>query len=328
MKNSKGFAYLLVVAAVLAATVFSLTLSNLNQGFRKQVCYVAHKDASFEIAYSVLSGIMAKVYAKPWSERFFSPTPAIVNDKTILNGTYDFLVEDSPGKGHQFDAYIRVNLNGQKRVFFWRIAYHDHILDISPNFSKIYFTNLHENELDAGTVNEIAAKVDRILKNRELNRENSENLASILKGSNNSKDIAKLLGAPEPAFPDNDFQDFNPLQAKAPELPAPPSISPSPVEEPPNVEQPAITIMVGETQVPVSTIMVGETQAPVSTEGNGFVSGPATSPPADTPEENGFVSGPATSPPADTADTPVGNGYYGPGISPEDLEKQGFAPNP
>lgn len=233
MKNRQGFVYLLIIAAVLAAVVFSLTLSNLNQGFRKQVSYVAHKDVCFEMAYSVLSGIMAKVYSKPWSERFFTPTPAVVNDATILDGTYDFVIEDAPGKEHQFDAYIRVKLLGQKRVYFWRIEYHDSMLDISQSFSKIYFTNLDENKFPVGSSNRIATEVDRILTNRELNREKSERFASILKGSNNSKDIAELMGAPKPVFPANDFPGFNPLKPKAPEIIETPSILSPPIEEKP-----------------------------------------------------------------------------------------------
>lgn len=251
VKNSKGFVYLLVITAVLAAVFFSLTLSNLNQGFRKQVNYVAYKDISFEMAYSVLSGIMAKVYAKPWSERFFASTPAIVNGETILYGTYDFLVEDTPGKNHQFDAYIRVNLHGKKRLYFWRIAYHDHILDISLNFSKIYFTNLDEDKFPTASGNRIATEVDRILANRELNREKSEKLALVLKGSNNSKDIADLLNAPKPVFPDNDFPDFNPLQPKAPEIAETPALkAPAGETQPKNPSQPsAITIIVGGTRI-------------------------------------------------------------------------------
>lgn len=247
MKNREGFVYLLVIAAVLAAVVFSLTLSNLNQGFRKQVSYVAHKDVCFEMAYSVLSGIMAKVYSKPWNERFFATAPVSVNGESILDGTYDFLVEDSPGKSHQFDTYIRINLLGQRRVFFWRIEYHDNMLDISQSFSKIYFTHLDEDKFPAGAGNRITTEVDRILKNRELNREKSEKLASILKGSNNSKDIADLLNAPKPTFPDNDFPDFNPLKPKAPEVIETPSILAPPIsEQPKDPGQPVTTPDVNE----------------------------------------------------------------------------------
>lgn len=235
ISSKGGFVYLLIILAVLAVSVFLLTVGNLNDSFRQQVNHVAHKDVAFEMAYSVLSGIMARIYTNPWSDRFFAAGPVSVMNKSILDSKYDFLVEDSPGRDHQFDAYIRIDLLGKKRLFFWRVGYHDNILEVSRHFSKIFFTTIDENKFPSGSGNRISDEVDKILENREKNREKAELTSKVLKGSNNSKDIAELINAPTPKFPDNDFPDFNPISPKAPEIVSIPGVAPPPAEEKPKI---------------------------------------------------------------------------------------------
>lgn len=231
-KCAGGFVYLLVIAAVLAAAIFAITISSLNQGFRNQVQHVALRDLSFELAYSVMSDVMARVYAKPWAERFFASAPHLANNKSLYGHKYDLMVENSPGQNMQFDVYVRTRILDTNRMYFWRVHYNDNLLDVSDAFTSIYYAGDEKADLSPANTGEIAKKVEKILQNRAKNLEKAVQLSSVLSGVNNTRDIASILGAPDPDFSAVPPGNFNPQSPRAPELPQSPGIVPPMTEIP------------------------------------------------------------------------------------------------
>lgn len=231
-KCAGGFVYLLVIAAVLAAAIFAITISSLNQGFRNQIQHVALRDLSFELAYSVLSDVTARVYAKPWAERFFASAPHLANNKTLYGHKYDLMVENSPGQSMQFDVYVRTRILDTNRMYFWRVHYNDNLLDVSDAFTSIYYAGDEKADLSPANTGQIAKKVEKILQNRAKNLEKAVQLTSVLSGVNNTRDIASILGAPDPDFSDVPPGNFNPQSPRAPELPQTPGIAPPMTEIP------------------------------------------------------------------------------------------------
>ncbi|MFZ5951971.1 MAG: hypothetical protein ACOYXC_14785 [Candidatus Rifleibacteriota bacterium] len=236
----RGFVYLLAIAVMVAVVLFASTLSNLNQNFRNQVNHVAYQEASFQMASSVLAGIMARVYAKPWSQRFFKDNFVESSDNPILNGTYDSYVENSPGKNHQFDVYIKVNLQGKSQLYFWRIAYHDSILDISQNFSKIFYTRKDGDKFPQGGKETLANEVDEILAARKENLNVAKEKTTIIETINDTRKIAEVLDAPFIDFPDPTGMEttFDPTKPDAPDPLPPLSITSPPETEKPIVPKP------------------------------------------------------------------------------------------
>lgn len=231
-KCAGGFVYLLVIAAALAAAIFAITISSLNQGFRNQVQHVALRDLSFELAYSVMSDVMARVYAKPWAERFFASAPHLANNKSLYGHKYDLMVENSPGQNMQFDVYVRTRILDTNRMYFWRVHYNDNLLDVSDAFTSIYYAGDEKADLSPANTGEIAKKVEKILQNRAKNLEKAVQLTSVLSGVNNTRDIASILGAPDPDFSAVPPGNFNPQSPRAPELPQSPGIVPPMTEIP------------------------------------------------------------------------------------------------
>lgn len=217
MKRKSGFVYLLVLLAAIAVTFFASTMLNLNQNFRQQVVHLAYRDISFECAYSVLSGIMARVYKSGWNNRFFHPKPFQAFALPVNMGTYDYYVEDSPGKDHQMDVYIQINLSGRTQLYFWRVKFHDELLDFSNHFSTIHYDNPNADKFPPTNDNKtLSEEIDGILLQRSLNADKARETIATLVNENDTLKIARSIGAPIPNLPEyigND--DFDPVKSKA-----------------------------------------------------------------------------------------------------------------
>jgi len=246
--NKKGFVFLLAISAVVAVALFSATLSFLNQNFRNQVTNVAYREVAFEMASSVLAGIMAKVYAKPWNDRFFKTNPAESFNNPILNGTYDYFVENSPGKTNQFDVYIKIDLQGKSNLYIWRIEYHDSILDISQNFSKVFFTRKEGEKFPTDAMNTLSAEIDEILQDKKNNQDAALEKTAEIEEINDAKEIAEILGAPYTDFPDPDPE--NGFDAVRPVAPG--GLPPMTIGQPPETEKPSTPKPIQEPE-PVQT---------------------------------------------------------------------------
>ncbi|MFZ5951963.1 MAG: hypothetical protein ACOYXC_14745 [Candidatus Rifleibacteriota bacterium] len=216
MKKQSGFVYLLVLLAAIAVAFFASTMLNLNQNFRQQVVHLAHKDVSFEYAYSVLSGIMAKVYKSGWQNRFFYPKPFQAFSLPVNLGKYDYYVEDSPGKDHQMDVYIQINLSEKTQLYFWRVKFHDEIFDFSNNFSTVHFDSYNADKFPPSNGNKtLSDEVDEILFLRALNSDKAREAIATLADENDAVKIAMSIGAPSPKLSDNVSKtDFDPMKPK------------------------------------------------------------------------------------------------------------------
>jgi len=235
MTRKHGFVYLLILMAVIAVVFFASTIFNLNQNLRTQVSHIAYKDVSFSSAYSILSGILARVYKSGWQDRFFAAKPVQVYGLALGEASCDYYIEDTPNFDHQMDVYIRVNLTGRSQLYFWRVVYHDEIFDFSIHFSSIFFTNPDSKEFppeNNGVT--IASEVDAMLVARAENEERARQTIATVIEENDTVRIARNLGAPIPKIPQESeaFSAQFPISGGAsPEFP--PAVARPPEEGPP-----------------------------------------------------------------------------------------------
>jgi len=156
----------------------------------------------FNLAFSAYSKILARLYEKPWGERYFKDGPVSENNVSMFDGVYDSFVIDSPGKAFQVDIYIRVKALEASDVYFWRILYNDDLLDVSNRFYQVFFSNLDSRDYPKGSQSTFATRVEEILAERKVNHPKALECARAISTLSSPEDIAKVLQArPQGASP-------------------------------------------------------------------------------------------------------------------------------
>jgi len=233
----------LSLLAIIAVLGLVATLGSLNQGVKTQIYRSNNNQLSFLIAYSAFSRVCAKTHSFSWANRPFLTEPYTETKVALQGGHYDLLVEDTVGKDHQADVYIRTHLAGISRVYFWRIRFNEDLLDISNSIIvELYAT---PDVIDYPTVNgsrTIAGKVDNILVKRAANQKKSNQMAVELVQGNNIQSVVQKLNGRVP----EDFQQNWPVSSveeamdnKNPVEPA--DLAPPLVEEKPSATGPGPT---------------------------------------------------------------------------------------
>jgi len=205
IRGSQGYVLLLAVAGAVAVAMFGTTLLSLNQGYRSQVMHTKEMQASFQVAYSGYQRILARLFLKPWEERFFKGTPVAENGLSLQEGTYDTYVTDAPGKPNQADIYVRVVMTGSKgsgvpRNYVWRIEHVPDLLD-SQYCRTIFFGEVHPDSFPSGSTPTYSDTISQLVKKRDENATSALNLAAQLVGLTDLPAITGLLGAPPANLP-------------------------------------------------------------------------------------------------------------------------------
>ncbi|MFZ2960316.1 MAG: OmpA family protein [Candidatus Ozemobacteraceae bacterium] len=196
----RGYILLLVILGAMSLAFFSFSLSSLNRGYRSQVVHTKLVQASFQIAYSGYQRILAKIFLKPWEERFFRTGPVAENGVSLFGGTYDSFVLDAPGSTTIADIYLRVKLEGITRSCVWRVEHIPDILD-TKYFRALIFAEVPEDRFPNAGSAPFSQTINDMMQKRETNRPQSEDLRSRIAGVSSVQDIAAILGAPAPSIP-------------------------------------------------------------------------------------------------------------------------------
>ncbi|NLI76722.1 MAG: hypothetical protein GX442_09810 [Candidatus Riflebacteria bacterium] len=231
-----GIIYVLIIFALIGVVFFVSTISSLNRNYRRQVSFTDQKQLSFLIAYSVLSKTLARIHMEPWSKRFFKGQPCRETNVPLYGGEFSTYLEDSPGKVLQFDLYVVVSLGGKNELFFWRIVTNDDFFDISNRFQIKFFTMAEPSEFprDAATAGRFASYIDGLLATRKTNQPASDLMAGRLQTLDDTREIAKILGARVPELPGSTAPgEFSPNTPLTGQGEGPPSIPTPPVGTPP-----------------------------------------------------------------------------------------------
>ncbi|MFZ2960237.1 MAG: hypothetical protein WA705_25425 [Candidatus Ozemobacteraceae bacterium] len=194
IRQSRGFAYPLVILAVIMIAGFVTTSSILTQGLKNQLIQSDTDNFSFTLAYSALSKIMGKIHADSWNNRPFNGKAFSEYDVSLNGGTYDLFVEDSPGKTYQADVYVKTTLDKKTNLYFWRIRFHDDLLDVSNRIQVDFFMKGDPADFPKGIGSSFSAKVDDLMKQRKNNQKDSDITAASIETVNDPKQIVSVLG--------------------------------------------------------------------------------------------------------------------------------------
>lgn len=192
-RNKKsGFAIPLAILASLSVALFIATLTTMNRGFRTNLHKLDTNQAMFNAAFSAYSNVLAKLREKSWDQRFFKDAPYIKNNVVFDRSHYSYQVFNTPGKEFQTDLYVKVTLQGDSRVYFWRFLYIDDILDTSGRAYPLVFIEGIESELPVSSIDAI---VKGILDKRKQNQPIAQNKAKLANTLTNVNDVAEIVSA-------------------------------------------------------------------------------------------------------------------------------------
>ncbi len=223
----KGYVLLLVVLGAISLAFFGLTLTSLNRGYRTQVLHTRQMQTSFQIAYSGYQRILARLYLKPWEERFFAGAPKAENGIALFGGVYDTYCTDAPGTTNQADIYVRVKLEGMTRNYVWRIEHVPSLLD-SRYVRTLLFGEIENNDFPTGAAANYSQKINDLMQTRENNRGKADDLRLKVNGVTTLEDITSILNAPRPVLPANTGLPLDHAPAPAPALSDPGPLTEAP----------------------------------------------------------------------------------------------------
>ncbi|HNV72498.1 MAG TPA: OmpA family protein [Candidatus Ozemobacteraceae bacterium] len=213
----KGYILLLVILGAISLGFFGLTLTSLNRGYRSQVVHTRQMQTSFQIGYSGYQRILARLYLKPWEERFFAGSPKAEAGFALYGGTYDTYCIDAPGNPNQADIYIRVKLEGMTRTYVWRIEHVPSLLD-ARYVRTILFGEIENADYPSGSAAGYSQKINDLMQTRETNRPKADDLRTKVNGVTTLEDVTSLLNAPRPVLPASHALPIDHPPAEAPAI--------------------------------------------------------------------------------------------------------------
>ncbi|MEW6708718.1 MAG: hypothetical protein AB1403_02760 [Candidatus Riflebacteria bacterium] len=205
LRNRRGIAIPLTIVAAIVVMGFIFSMTTLNQGLKTQVFQTNNHQLSFIMAYSAYSRLVAKIHTFSWANRPFLNEPYVEEKVALQGGHYDMLAENTAGRDYQADVYIRTELAGVKRLYFWRISFNDDLLDISNRIIVETFLNGDSEDFPKKTgPRPLAGKVNNMIAERKNNQKASDDLAfEIAKINEKAKILEKLSGKPPEEFNQN-----------------------------------------------------------------------------------------------------------------------------
>ncbi|MBF0500912.1 MAG: hypothetical protein HQM09_12315 [Candidatus Riflebacteria bacterium] len=192
-RHRRGFVIPFAIMAIIAFGLLIFSFSRVSQGNRLKIAHLSKTQNSFYIASSSLANMLARLHSSGWANRSFRDAPTKESAMPLLGGDYDLHVENSPGKDFQADVYIRTRFGGLTKLYFWRIAYRDDLLDISNRPQVILFTAPKDDVYPkTGQPNTFPGFVDGLLNTRTLNQDMATDLANKIAKMGNVQDIVSL----------------------------------------------------------------------------------------------------------------------------------------
>lgn len=250
LKEQSGFAVILALMAGVCMALFSFMLLSMSQSYRTQVGHTDRRQASFKIAYSGYSTVLAKTWSQPWRQRFFKDSPGVI-EENLFGGHYEAFVHDSPGKENMFDIYVLTTLDGLNQLYFWRVKRPTDMINIAGGFRAVWSSETSVENFPENGNFPLAQEVDDLMAERENNRENAEETARRISAVNDIRDIVEIIGARVPQFPTGDWPSKSDPFVSTIEEPVFPSIDIPEVELPADEIQTVNAYINSELQEPL-----------------------------------------------------------------------------
>ncbi|MBI3038556.1 hypothetical protein HYY75_05820 [bacterium] len=203
MKSRLGVAIAFVFIILVVLFLGGMTVSYLMQGVQKQLEF---SDATIRCQYIGESGLnllLAKLFSKSWDERWFAQTGTDAKAEVFYaNGTYDYFIQETPGRNYHVDIWIRALYKTSKRFFFWRVRFDPGLFGSLANGVRTFSAELDESKFPpegTSNLNPYTAQIETLLVQRKANQEGADVIADqVSRTSKPDEAIIALTGNAPP----------------------------------------------------------------------------------------------------------------------------------
>lgn len=219
---SGGFVIPLVLLAGFALLTMIAVVFTLGSGLSGQVNRADAITRCRVIAESVYVRALAQLRDRPAGVTSYADAVKIKN-ASLLGGSFELFVEDTPGKPGLIDIYVRSRYRNVVRLFFWRVRIESSVLDATGRLFATIFTTLDPAKFpsSAGSSPHLT-QIDQILQERKQNHGPAAVKGQKLRDMVSLPDILRELDVPVDATVPNTTDDAAPEPAITATLPPPP----------------------------------------------------------------------------------------------------------
>lgn len=244
----RGNALVIVLALALLLAAQISIISTLNSGNLRHLNKVTAHVRAKMVAESAYSGILTRIRATEWADRWYANAPAIETDVPLVGGSYSSYIATVPSTSDHFaDVWIRGRYDTSTAVMYWRVKVVEDTLDFSARVYPQFFTHLpSEAPAPSGSVGDpTTTLVENMMGQQKANRGRTIDVLKTLDPITDLPGITAKLGVPVAGPPVDTRQGVSaPIPqppyvaaAKAPGLPPLPATPPPVLITPPPQER-------------------------------------------------------------------------------------------
>ncbi len=200
--SRRGIALWMVFALLLVIVIGGIALSSLMRGLQRQVEYADAGIRAQYIGESAYNRLHARLFSKPWDERWFANGTDSGSEISLHEGEYDFFIADNPFRPRHADIFIRSSYRGTKRAFYWLVKGETDLLTGLVNGTVVGSTEFEpDNQPTSASPNttELAKAMEKIIQIRKDKRPVSDPMTKGLNSTNKANDAIRELGGVPPS---------------------------------------------------------------------------------------------------------------------------------
>ena len=205
----QGAALPVTMGLLLILAVFGSVLRLLTHGAYREVESVNSHLRAIAVGEVGFSSIVARLCAAPWSQRWFAQAPEIKLDVSAADGTYSYLIRDTPepavyddpliqysfGSRNQADFLVKATYGRSTVVMFWRLTVPEYSLENLAVVIPTYFTFESESITPTpASVDTLSAQINGTISSRAVNTPGFSGLVGPLRNATTVGEVADALG--------------------------------------------------------------------------------------------------------------------------------------
>lgn len=153
MRGRRAIALVIVICLVLVLAVFGGVLRLLTHQAYVEVDLVSAHLRAIAVGELAFGAVVARLSATRWVDRWFRDAPEVVTDFAAGDGTYSYVLRETPhpvqfadplaratgGTPHQADLLVSATWGRANVILFWRLTVPEDSLDSLGTVVPIYF---------------------------------------------------------------------------------------------------------------------------------------------------------------------------------------------
>lgn len=209
----RGAALVLVLGLVLTIGAFGAIVRLLSHAAYQELDVVTAHLHAVAVGEAAFARVVARLAATPWEQRWFKSGPEVQRDQPAADGTYTYVLRDTPrpapyqdplnirtlGGPRQADLLVRATYGRSSVSLFWRLTVREDALDsLARVIPSCFAFAPDEAPATPAAMDPISQMVDDKLRERERNLGPFGDRQAALDPTRTAPEVAGVLGMPDP----------------------------------------------------------------------------------------------------------------------------------